>query len=274
MAGTQGQDATRARTRAGSGAAGTRRPGGSQAPSGGEDPAVLPGYYRQMALARAFELRAAEMYTRAKIGGYCHLNLGEEATVVGLMAALRADDYLFTTYREHGYALARGADPGRVMTPPAPPWSGPAASTSRCCWKRSATGCAATRWSTPPGTGLPKMPNGCAAATRCPRSAPASWPAEPSPRTPRPRIDAEAGKAVTAEVDYADASSSATSSRPPEPLPDHRHADGDLHRALQRAVRPFTTAGCCLPLKVVTPQQFQAYMAAQQAAQSSSGSTQ
>jgi pyruvate dehydrogenase E1 component alpha subunit len=55
------------------------------------------------------------MYTRARIGGYCHLNLGEEATVVGLTAALREDDYLFATYREHGYALARGADPGRVM---------------------------------------------------------------------------------------------------------------------------------------------------------------
>jgi len=72
-------------------------------------------YYRQMALIRAFELRAAEMYQRAKIGGYCHLNLGEEATVVGLMAALEPRDYLFTTYREHGYALARGLEPGRVM---------------------------------------------------------------------------------------------------------------------------------------------------------------
>jgi pyruvate dehydrogenase E1 component alpha subunit len=80
-----------------------------------EDPAVLREYYRQMALIRAFEQRAAEMYTRARIGGYCHLNLGEEATVVGLTAALREDDYLFATYREHGYALARGADPGRVM---------------------------------------------------------------------------------------------------------------------------------------------------------------
>ena len=80
-----------------------------------DDPAVLREYYRQMALIRAFELRAAEMYTRARIGGYCHLNLGEEATAVGLMAALKAEDYLFTTYREHGYALARGADPGRVM---------------------------------------------------------------------------------------------------------------------------------------------------------------
>ena len=80
-----------------------------------EDPAVLREYYRQMALIRAFELRAAEMYTRAKIGGYCHLNLGEEATVVGLTAALKPEDYLFATYREHGYALARGVGPGRVM---------------------------------------------------------------------------------------------------------------------------------------------------------------
>ena len=80
-----------------------------------EDPAVLREYYRQMALIRAFELRAAEMYTKAKIGGYCHLNLGEEATVVGLMAALEERDYLFTTYREHGYALARGLEPARVM---------------------------------------------------------------------------------------------------------------------------------------------------------------
>ena len=72
-------------------------------------------YYRQMALIRAFELRSSEMYQRARIGGYCHLNLGEEATVVGLMAALEPRDYLFTTYREHGYALARGLEPGRVM---------------------------------------------------------------------------------------------------------------------------------------------------------------
>jgi hypothetical protein len=42
-----------------------------------EQAEVLRGYYRQMALIRAFELRAAEMYTRARIGGYCHLNLGE-----------------------------------------------------------------------------------------------------------------------------------------------------------------------------------------------------
>lgn len=75
----------------------------------------LVGYYREMTLIREFELKAGEMYTRAKIGGYCHLNLGEEPSVVGLMAALRPTDYLFTNYREHGYALSRGMDTGRVM---------------------------------------------------------------------------------------------------------------------------------------------------------------
>jgi pyruvate dehydrogenase E1 component alpha subunit len=79
------------------------------------DPDVLRGYYRQMVLIREFELRASEMYTRAKIGGYCHLNVGEEATVVGLMDALEPRDYLFNTYRDHGYALARGLEPGRIM---------------------------------------------------------------------------------------------------------------------------------------------------------------
>lgn len=79
------------------------------------DGETLVGYYRQMLLIRRFEERAARAYTEAKIGGYCHLNLGEEATVVGLMAALEARDYLFTTYREHGYALARGLEPGPVM---------------------------------------------------------------------------------------------------------------------------------------------------------------
>ncbi len=81
----------------------------------GEKPDTLIGYWREMVLMRRFEERCAEMYQRAKIGGYCHLNLGEEATVVGLMAALEPRDYLFTNYREHGYALAKGIEPGRVM---------------------------------------------------------------------------------------------------------------------------------------------------------------
>src|SRR5699024_1461974 len=54
-------------------------------------------------------------YQRAKIGGYCHLNVGEEATVVGLMDAIAERDYLYANYRVHGYAIARGLEPGRGM---------------------------------------------------------------------------------------------------------------------------------------------------------------
>jgi pyruvate dehydrogenase E1 component alpha subunit len=75
----------------------------------------LRTFYWDMVLVRRFEERAARAYTEALVGGYCHLNLGEEAAVVGLMAALRPTDYLFTNYREHGYALQRGIEPNRVM---------------------------------------------------------------------------------------------------------------------------------------------------------------
>lgn len=81
----------------------------------GPDDAMLREFYRQMVLIRRFEERAARSYTQAEIGGYCHLNLGEEATVVGLMSAMESSDYLFTNYREHGYALGRGIAPGRIM---------------------------------------------------------------------------------------------------------------------------------------------------------------
>lgn len=80
-----------------------------------EQPKVLLDYYRQMLLIRRFEERTAQAYTQARIGGYCHLNLGEEATVVGLMTALKSDDYLFTNYRDHGYAIAKGMSPRSVM---------------------------------------------------------------------------------------------------------------------------------------------------------------
>jgi pyruvate dehydrogenase E1 component alpha subunit len=85
-----------------------------QAPPADRD-ARLRAFYRDMVLVRRFEERAARAYTEALVGGYCHLNLGEEAAVVGLMAALRPTDYLFTNYREHGYAIMRGIDPNRVM---------------------------------------------------------------------------------------------------------------------------------------------------------------
>ena len=81
----------------------------------GEDRETLLSYYREMMLIRRFEEKSGEMYTKAKIGGYCHLNLGEEATVVGFCSGLESDDYVYTNYREHGYAIGRGITPGAVM---------------------------------------------------------------------------------------------------------------------------------------------------------------
>jgi pyruvate dehydrogenase E1 component subunit alpha len=69
----------------------------------------------KMQLIRRFEERAGEMYAKAKIGGFLHLCIGEEATVVGATQALRESDYLMSTYREHGQALARGTSPDAVM---------------------------------------------------------------------------------------------------------------------------------------------------------------
>ncbi|MEA2427626.1 MAG: pyruvate dehydrogenase component alpha subunit [Thermoleophilaceae bacterium] len=69
----------------------------------------------RMLLIRRFEERAGEMYAKAKIGGFLHLCIGEEATVVGAVNAMRTEDYLMSTYREHGQALARGTHPNNVM---------------------------------------------------------------------------------------------------------------------------------------------------------------
>src|SRR5919107_1635364 len=68
-----------------------------------------------MLLIRRFEERAGEMYAKAKVGGFLHLAIGEEATIVGATRALRDADYLISTYRSHGHTLARGSDPNRVM---------------------------------------------------------------------------------------------------------------------------------------------------------------
>jgi pyruvate dehydrogenase E1 component alpha subunit len=68
-----------------------------------------------MTLIRRFEERAGEMYARAKVGGFLHLSIGEEATIVGSARALRRSDYLISTYRSHGHALVRGTPPENVM---------------------------------------------------------------------------------------------------------------------------------------------------------------
>jgi len=68
-----------------------------------------------MLLGRRFEERCAEMYALQKIGGFCHLGIGQEAVSVGAISALRPDDYIFCSYREHVHALVKGADPRQVM---------------------------------------------------------------------------------------------------------------------------------------------------------------
>ncbi|MEK7667668.1 MAG: thiamine pyrophosphate-dependent enzyme, partial [Gemmatimonadota bacterium] len=63
---------------------------------------------RDMLLLRRFEERCGEAYALGRIGGFCHLYIGQEAVAVGTMAVLRPDDYVMSAYRDHGQALARG----------------------------------------------------------------------------------------------------------------------------------------------------------------------
>ena len=71
--------------------------------------------YRAMLLIRRFEERCAQIYVEGKIGGFLHLYIGQEAVAVAAMSLLRPDDYFVTSYRDHGYALARGTDPRPLM---------------------------------------------------------------------------------------------------------------------------------------------------------------
>jgi pyruvate dehydrogenase E1 component alpha subunit len=79
------------------------------------EPDVAREWLATMTVIRRFEERAGEMYARAKVGGFLHLSIGEEATIVGSVRALRDSDYVISTYRSHGHALVRGTPPGSVM---------------------------------------------------------------------------------------------------------------------------------------------------------------
>src|SRR5947207_14824497 len=68
-----------------------------------------------MLLIRRFEERASQEYQAQKIGGFCHLYIGQEAVVTGVVAAARLDDYLITAYRDHAHALARGTSANACM---------------------------------------------------------------------------------------------------------------------------------------------------------------
>src|SRR5229473_1651428 len=80
-----------------------------------EDRETLMKIFHQMLLIRRFEEKCAESYSLGKIGGFCHLYIGQEAVGVGAMSAIREDDYVITSYREHGQAIAKGISPETVM---------------------------------------------------------------------------------------------------------------------------------------------------------------
>jgi pyruvate dehydrogenase E1 component alpha subunit len=80
-----------------------------------EDRETLLKILHQMVLIRRFEEKCAESYSLGKIGGFCHLYIGQEAVGVGAISALRDDDYVITSYREHGQAIAKGISPNAVM---------------------------------------------------------------------------------------------------------------------------------------------------------------
>ncbi|MBX3133856.1 MAG: pyruvate dehydrogenase (acetyl-transferring) E1 component subunit alpha [Gemmatimonadaceae bacterium] len=78
-------------------------------------PELLKELLHSMLLQRRFEEKVGEAYALGKIGGFCHLYIGQEAVSTGIISMLRPDDYVITTYRDHGQALARGMTPRAVM---------------------------------------------------------------------------------------------------------------------------------------------------------------
>ncbi len=93
---------------------GARPSAGSAAQAYGKE--LLTRLLREMMLIRRFEEKAGQMYGLRKIGGFCHLYIGQEAVAVGTIAALDlAKDYVITGYRDHGHALACGMSPNTIM---------------------------------------------------------------------------------------------------------------------------------------------------------------
>ena len=73
-------------------------------------------FYEKMFLIRKFEEKAAQLYGAGKIGGFCHLYIGQEAVVIGILSSINSEDTVITAYRDHGHILARGVDPKSVMS--------------------------------------------------------------------------------------------------------------------------------------------------------------
>ena len=71
--------------------------------------------YSYMLKIRRFEERSAQLYGMGHIGGFCHLYIGQEAVVVGVLMTINKNDSVVTTYRDHGHMIARGLDPKKIM---------------------------------------------------------------------------------------------------------------------------------------------------------------
>jgi len=84
-------------------------------PATAATPEQMKEWLRQMLLIREFEVRCMQAYQEKKIGGFCHVYIGQEAVAVGCTAAVEHRDPIVTAYRDHGHALARGMDPKHCM---------------------------------------------------------------------------------------------------------------------------------------------------------------
>lgn len=80
-----------------------------------DTPKELLHYYQQMLMIRRFEEKAGQLYGMGLIGGFCHLYIGQEAVVTGMIAASKPQDSIITSYRDHGHMLACQMEPRRVM---------------------------------------------------------------------------------------------------------------------------------------------------------------
>ena len=79
------------------------------------DPVLDREMLHSMLVQRRFEEKVGEAYALGKIGGFCHLYIGQESVSTGIIGQLRPDDYVIGTYRDHGQALVRGVTPRAVM---------------------------------------------------------------------------------------------------------------------------------------------------------------
>jgi len=104
---------TKTKTQSDSGESGTEMESGNGLE--GFEKEQLHHFLREMLLYRRFEEKAEEAYAIGKIGGFCHLHIGQEAVSLGFIGPLREDDYVITAYRDHTQALAKGMEPGPVM---------------------------------------------------------------------------------------------------------------------------------------------------------------